>query len=77
MCRRLIGRIRLGVVGDLGQFFGNVRSHEIFSLYLSKQIGEPECVSKKHGLMNHKAELESKSEGERNRAYRFELSRGG
>ena len=41
--------------------------------FLNEQINEQEYVSKKHGLLNHKAELKGRMEAfERNRANRFE-----
>ena len=40
---------------------------------LNEQISEQEYVSKKHGLLNRKAELKGRMEAfERNRANRFE-----
>jgi site-specific DNA recombinase len=45
----------------------------LLDMRLNEQISEPEYVSKKHALVNHKAELKGKLEAfERNRLNRFE-----
>jgi hypothetical protein len=49
----------------------------LLDMRLSRQISEPEYVSKKHILVNQKAELKGKLEAyERNRANRFEPAKG-